>query len=158
MVVNLSFGATPAGGTPIANDQDVALSYSWDTAAVAIGFYYINASVYDSSGNVTFANCNNSFEITAPDVNPPIILNALAMPSPQELGLPTNVSATITDDTTMDPATVLVNVTYPSLMTANISMSRSVDLYWIDQPFMEIGMYNFMIWGFPADWSTSQRR
>jgi hypothetical protein len=153
MVVNLSFGATPAGGTPIANDQDVALSYSWDTAAVAIGFYYINASVYDSSGNVTFANCNNSFEITAPDVNPPIILNALAMPSPQELGLPTNVSATITDDTTMDPATVLVNVTYPSLMTANISMSRSVDLYWIDQPFMEIGMYNFMIWG--ADTSSN---
>lgn len=157
MVVNLSFGATPTGGTPIANDQDVALSYSWDTAAVAIGFYYINASVYDSSGNVTFANCNNSFEITAPDINPPIILNALAMPSPQELGLPTNISATITDDTTMDPATVFVNVTYPSAATANISMARSVDLFWIDQPFMEIGLYNFMIWGADtsANWASA---
>jgi hypothetical protein len=146
MIVNLTYGATPAGGTPIANDQDVTMSYPWDTTLVPVGFYYINASVYDSSGNVTFANCNNSFEITAPDVTPPMILNALAMPSPQELGLPTNVSATITDDTTVDAATVFINVTYPSTATANISMARSLDLYWVDQPFMEIGLYNFMIW------------
>jgi hypothetical protein len=146
MIVNLTFGLTPAGGTPIANDQDVALGYSWDTAGVAVGFYYVNASVYDSSGNITFANCNNSFEITLPDTNPPMILNALAMPSPQELGLPTNISAIITDDTTLNPATVFVNVTYPSLTTSNISMSRSIDLYWVDQPFMEIGMYTFIIW------------
>jgi hypothetical protein len=146
MIVNLSYGATPAGGTPIANDQDVTMGYPWDTTLVPVGFYYINASVYDSSGNVTFASCNNSFEITAPDVTPPIILNALAMPSPQELGLPTNVSATITDDTTVDAATVFINVTYPSAATANISMARSVDVYWVDQPFMEIGLYTFMIW------------
>lgn len=155
-IVNLSYGPTAAGGTPIANDQDVTVGFSWDTTPVAIGFYYINASVYDSSGNVTFASCNNSFEITAPDVNPPIILNALAAPSPQELGLPTNISASITDDTTMDAATVYVNVTYPSLATANISMSRSVDLFWVDQPFMEIGLYSFIIWAADtsANWAS----
>ncbi|MCK5290770.1 MAG: hypothetical protein KAR39_01995 [Thermoplasmata archaeon] len=155
-IVNLSYGGTPAGGTPIANDQDVTVGFSWDTTPVPLGFYYINASVYDSSGNVTFASCNNSFEITAPDVSPPIILNALAMPSPQELGLPTNISASITDDTTMDAATVYVNVTYPSLATANISMSRSVDLFWVDQPFMEIGLYSFIIWAADtsANWAS----
>lgn len=155
-IVNITYGPTPAGGTPIANDQDVTVGFSWDTTPVPIGFYYINASVYDSSGNVTFANCNNTFEITAPDVNPPIILNALAMPSPQELGLPTNISASITDDTSLNAATVFVNVTYPSLATANISMSRSVDLFWVDQPFMEIGLYGFIIWAADtsANWAS----
>ncbi len=145
-IVNVSYGPTAAGGTPLVNDQDVTTSYSWDTTAVPLGFYYINASVYDSSGNLAFASSNNSFEITTPDSTPPIILNALATPSPQELGMPTNISASITDDTMVDPATVFVNVTYPSAATTNISMSRNVDLYWIDQPFMEIGMYSFVIW------------
>ncbi len=155
-IVNLSYGPTPTGGTPIANDQDVTVGFSWDTTPVPMGFYYINASVYDSSGNVTLASCNNSFEITAPDINPPIILNALAMPSPQELGLPTNVSATITDDTTLDAATVFINVTYPSAATTNISMARSVDLFWVDQPFMEIGLYSFIIWAADtsANWAS----
>jgi glutamine cyclotransferase len=146
MIVNLSYGLTPAGGTPIANDQDVAVSYSWDTTLVPVGFYYINASVYDSSGNVTFASSNNSFEITAPDTTPPVIMNTQAVPDPQELGLPTNISATITDDTTIDPATAFVNVTYPSAMTTNISMSRNVDTFWADRPFGEIGIYSFAIW------------
>jgi hypothetical protein len=145
-VVNISYGATPAGGTPIANDQDVTMSFSWDTTGVPVGFYFVNTSVYDSSGNTTFASSNNSFEITAPDTNPPIILNALAMPSPQELGLPTNISATITDDTTVDSATVFVEVVYPSTATVNISMGRSLDLFYIEQPFMEIGLYDFTIW------------
>ncbi len=145
-VVNISYGATPAGGTPIANDQDVTVSFGWDTTGVPVGFYFVNASVYDSSGNVTYASSNFSFEITAPDTNPPIILNALAMPSPQELGLPTNISATITDDTTVDGATVFVEVVYPSTATVNISMGRSLDLFYIEQPFMEIGLYDFTIW------------
>jgi hypothetical protein len=146
MIVNLSYGPTPAGGTPIANDQDVTVGYSWDTALVPVGFYYINASVYDSSGNVTFASSNNSFEITAPDTTAPVITNTQAVPDPQELGLPTNISANITDDTTIDLASVFVNVTYPSAMTTNLSMSNSVDTFWANQPFGEVGMYSFAVW------------
>jgi glutamine cyclotransferase len=157
MIVNLSYGLTPAGGTPIANDQDVAVSYSWDTTLIPVGFYYINASVYDSSGNVTFASSNNSFEITGPDTTPPVITNSQAVPDPQELGLPTNISANITDDTTIDLASVFANVTYPSATTTNLSMSNSVDTFWANQPFGEIGMYSFAVWvsDTSGNWASS---
>jgi hypothetical protein len=70
-VVNLTYGATPIGGTPIANLQAVgAGTYSWDTSVVAPGVYYVNGSVYDSASQIMEDNTNNSFEIIAPD-NPP---------------------------------------------------------------------------------------
>jgi hypothetical protein len=145
-VVNLSYGPTPAGGTPIATLQNVGGSYSWDTTPVAPGTYYVSGSVFDSSGQAATDASNNSFTITVVDANPPAITSVLADPDPTELGAVTNLSATITDDTLVDPATVSAEVTYPSTTVSNLSMQASGDLYWVEQAFPELGAYTFTIW------------
>jgi hypothetical protein len=75
-VVNISYGLTPAGGTPIANNEfEDGLYQSWDTSSVVCSnSYWINISVYDSIGQTTLGNSNYSFTIDCPAVdNPPTI-------------------------------------------------------------------------------------
>jgi len=71
-VVNISYGPTPAGGTVIANDEfDDGVYPSWDTSLVIPGSYYMNITVYDSTGQQSGNNSNFSFDIVVDD--PPVI-------------------------------------------------------------------------------------
>jgi hypothetical protein len=71
--INITFGT---GGlwTPVANDEANDGIYLWDTASVPCpGTYSMNISVYDSIGQTTFDEGNNTFDIFCPGDSPPII-------------------------------------------------------------------------------------
>ncbi len=70
--INMTYGDV-GGWTTISNNEVNNGLYSWVTSGVPCpGTYWINLSVYDSIGQTTFDTGNYSFEITCPDVDPPL--------------------------------------------------------------------------------------
>jgi outer membrane protein assembly factor BamB len=118
-VVNLSYGPTPAGGTPIAQYELEDGNHPWDTAPVAPGTYYVEINVFDSIGQVTSTSSSNSFEILATDSPPSVSVWEPGGTPGQSftVGSPVLVLWTATDDNAM-PANN-INVTYGSGMTWN---------------------------------------
>jgi hypothetical protein len=71
--INITYGV-PGSWTDIASNEANDGSYSWNTGTVTCpGTYWMNLSVYDSSGQTTFDLGNNSFDIFCPGDSPPII-------------------------------------------------------------------------------------
>jgi len=71
--INITYGVSPVW-TTIATDEAEDGIYLWDTSAVPCpGTYWMNLSVYDSIGQTTFDESNNTFDITCPVDNPPTI-------------------------------------------------------------------------------------
>lgn len=69
-VVNMSYGPTTAGGTPIAANEFEDGIYPWDTSTVIPGTYYVNISVYDSAGQTAWDHSDFSFTIFPPSFPP----------------------------------------------------------------------------------------
>jgi parallel beta-helix repeat protein len=71
--INITYGSG-APWTSISNDEANDGIYSWDTSTVPCpGTYWMNISVFDSIGQTTFDESNNSFDIFCPGDSPPII-------------------------------------------------------------------------------------
>jgi flagellar basal body-associated protein FliL len=71
--INISYGSGVLW-TPIANDEADDGLYLWDTSAVPCPFpYEMNISVYDSIGQTTFDESNESFMINCVADTPPLV-------------------------------------------------------------------------------------
>jgi hypothetical protein len=130
-IVNLTYGATPTGGTPIANLQAVgAGTYSWDTSGVAPGVYYVNGSVYDSASQIMEDSTNNSFEILAPD-NPPsfFVTGPGSTPGEQYVqGTMLPVTWAASDDNPWPSGGLVVNLSYGPTPTGGIPLANDLDV------------------------------
>lgn len=118
-VVNLSYGPSPAGGTPIAQYELEDGVYDWDTSGVSPGTYYVNVTVFDSIGQVSTDYSNNSFDIVLPDLPPRVSAWEPGGTSGQTyvVGEVVQVEWTASDDNVM-PANN-INITYGDGTTWN---------------------------------------
>jgi len=80
------------------------------------------------------------------DATPPTIVSATAVPIPQEVHLPVNVSALIQDDVAVGEA--WLNVTDPIGGTSNLTMSfdSSSGRYYLTNGYGLLGVFSFTIW------------
>jgi len=71
--MNITYGVAPLW-TTIATDEADDGTYSWDTSTVPCpATYWMNLSVYDSTGQTTFDDSNSSFDLFCPGDSPPMI-------------------------------------------------------------------------------------
>ncbi len=102
-VVNISYGVSPFGGTPIAQFELDDGSFSWDTTAIPLGAYYINITAFDSYGQVSGTYSNFTFDIVPVPDNPPFV--SLLTPAGGEVwtgGAVVDITWDMSDDITPD--------------------------------------------------------
>ncbi len=118
------------------------------------GPYFAKLSLYDpftnllnASSRSTAAYPRSSFErYIPPDTTPPAISSVTAVPNPQDVGLEVNVSAVVTDNTSVQEASA--NVTNPLgqflgsfLMTRDQGSGR----YYFKRSYTALGTHTFLI-------------
>jgi hypothetical protein len=126
--------------TPVGGD-DYALQIPAQPSPGTVS-YFIWA--IDGEGNVAMTP---TFAITilAVDSEPPEILNVQATPSPQEVFNTVNISATITDPSGVDTATV--EIIWPDLSVTNQTLVPALgDVYYLEQPYDLVGTYPYTVW------------
>jgi protocatechuate 3,4-dioxygenase beta subunit len=65
--INITYGNSTIGWNPISNFEPDDGTYDWDTSSVPCpGTYWVNISVHDSIGQMTFGESNYSFEMICP--------------------------------------------------------------------------------------------
>ncbi len=69
--INISYGDPSGGWTSIASFETNDGIYSWSTANVPPGTYWINISVFDSASQSSLDVGNYSYQFTVPDDTPP---------------------------------------------------------------------------------------
>ncbi|MFQ6061279.1 MAG: PA14 domain-containing protein, partial [Thermoplasmata archaeon] len=90
---------------------------------------------------------SNLYHVVHPqtDTVPPEIHNTKAVPSMQELGLPVNISADVTDNVSVYE--VLLNLSSPTGVSSNITMSYGQgNSFYLNRSYSEMGSYSFVIW------------
>ncbi|ODS37806.1 MAG: hypothetical protein A7315_03665 [Candidatus Altiarchaeales archaeon WOR_SM1_79] len=106
-----------------------------------IGLYNFTIWAYDNSNNWNFSF--GSFMIR--DSSPPMIDNILSIPNIQEVFGKVNISTIVTDN--YDLSRVWINITQPNGLSINITMNEaSGNLYYHNQTYDLVGIYNFIIW------------
>jgi outer membrane protein assembly factor BamB len=105
-VINLTYGASPFGGTPISQYEPEDGNFNWDTTTVPLGTYYVNVTAYDSLGQASGSYSNFTFDIVPiPDSPPVVSLNAPVGGVSWSGGFSIDIDWTMSDDIT--PVTVL---------------------------------------------------
>ncbi|MFQ5910154.1 MAG: choice-of-anchor V domain-containing protein, partial [Thermoplasmata archaeon] len=104
--------------------------------------YFVWAN--DTQGNEVRTE-NYTINIVAQDIYPPEILNAQAVPSPQERYGSVNISATIRDLSGIYGAWVIVDL--PDASSLNLSLTAGQnDVYHVENAFGLVGTYDFTVW------------
>lgn len=101
-VINLTYGVSPFGGTPISQYELDDGSFSWDTTGVTLGTYYVNISAYDSLGQISGSYSNFTFDIVPVTDLVPIV--SLISPIGGEVlsgGTLTDINWDMSDDNTL---------------------------------------------------------
>ncbi|MGQ0796478.1 MAG: plastocyanin/azurin family copper-binding protein [Methanobacteriota archaeon] len=113
----------------------------------AAGTYAVTVWASDASGNVGSGAAG--FDIVAQgDVTPPAVTNPDATPSIQEVGGAVNITATITDGTSVTSARA--HVLGPSV-DENLTMTRlGTSTWYVNRTFQNVGGYAFTIWATDA--------
>lgn len=109
----------------------------------APGTYSVTVWASDATGNI--GSGGGTFTIVAAgDTTPPTVTNADATPSIQDAGGFVNITATITDDTSVTSADV--HIVGPSF-DFNLTMTRSGTSTWyLNRTFSNLGGYSFTVW------------
>jgi hypothetical protein len=93
---------------------------------------------------------------TVSDTTAPVIMNASADPSPQEVFLSVNVTANVTDDSSIQ--SVSANVTWPDSSWSNDTMTLDAgDAYFFERSYSQLGTYSFTVWtvDLSDNWNSS---
>ncbi len=101
-VVNMSYGPTIPGGISIAANEFEDGIYAWDTSTVIPGTYYVNISVYDSAGQITWDNSDFSFLVLPPSFPPGAIIQQPAGGESWSGGTTIDIIWQMGDDNTAD--------------------------------------------------------
>ena len=93
---------------------------------------------------------------TAPDEEPPQILNVIVDPEIQTENEPVNISCTVLDNVAV--AQVTANITYPDTSIHNETMiyNNNTDIAYLNTTYSIIGEYSFYIWA--ADNSSNSNQ
>jgi hypothetical protein len=146
--INITYGDS-GGWTPIANGEANDGLYAWDTSSVPCGTYWMNISVYDSIGQTSFDESNNSFDITCPSTLPPVIVSVVPTPSSQIVGQSITITATITDDdTNLDELSVTIEIRNPLgtlVRTDNMTYDPATGTFTYSDSFDLVGPYSFTV-------------
>jgi outer membrane protein assembly factor BamB len=101
-VINLTYGVSPFGGTPISQYELDDGNFNWDTTGVPLGTYYVNVTAFDSLGQVSGSYSNFTFDIVAiPDSPPVVSLSAPVGGLSWSGGALINIDWTMSDDITL---------------------------------------------------------
>jgi outer membrane protein assembly factor BamB len=101
-VINLTYGVSPFGGTPITQYEPDDGSFNWDTTGIPLGTYYVNVTAYDSLGQSSGSYSNFTFDIGAiPDSPPTVSLTAPVGGLSWSGGTSINIDWTMSDDITL---------------------------------------------------------
>ena len=114
--------------------------YAFERPYDALGNYSVVVWAVDTTGNN--ASASGAFEVV--DRIAPVLSAVAAAPSPQEAGLPVNISADATDNVAV--ADVRARVYDPSAaLVLDAPMLRAGSLFWVAQPFATLGAYTFTL-------------
>jgi hypothetical protein len=115
-------------------------------AQVALGYvdYYIWAN--DTKGNSATHPGVGNHSIWIYEATPPDIASVLAVPDPAEYPEFVNISALITDMSSI--MTVNLTVEFPDLSTTNLTMTYDSlsGRYYLNSSYSMLGTYNYVIW------------
>lgn len=101
-VINLTYGVSPFGGTPISQNEFDDGNFNWDTTGVTLGTYYVNISAYDSLGQISGSYSNFTFDIVSiPDLPPTVSLTAPVGGLSWSGGTSIDIDWTMSDDITL---------------------------------------------------------
>jgi predicted GH43/DUF377 family glycosyl hydrolase len=117
--------------------------YYWIQSFDMLGIYTFTIWANDTFNN--WANASGSFLIW--DTTPPMILDVMAIPDPQEVYYYVNISTNITDNYQLAGAWVKVDDPF-GVLVGNFSLSFdpiNSKFYW-NQTYDLLGLYNFTIW------------
>jgi len=126
-----NFSMARAGATDV---------YFFERPYAALGVYTVVVWAVDTSDNN--ASLGGSFRIV--DASPPAFAAVAATPDPQEVGLPVNISATVTDNVAVANVQVRVFDAGANLVL-DTPMARAGDLYWITQAYASLGLFTFTL-------------
>jgi len=89
-------------------------------------------------------NVSSTYNFTIQDTTPPDINSMTDTPDPQEYNHYVNISANITDFSTIN--IVRLNITYPDSTTTNITLKGVGDIYYNNLTYSQLGIHTYFIW------------
>jgi parallel beta-helix repeat protein len=125
--------------------------YHFNQSYNSIGTYNFTIWAKDTPDN--WASSDGQFLIY--DIEVPSIVNPIALPYPQEVYGFVNISATVIDN--YDTPGVSLNITGPDGSWQNVTMVRMGAVYFYNQPYDQVGIYQFIIWAndTSVNWNNS---
>jgi hypothetical protein len=152
--INITYGDAGGWTTVASNEANDGL-YAWDTSSEPCGTYWMNITVYDSAGQESYDVGNNSFNITCPPTEPPVIVSVVPNPASQTVGQSVTITVTVTDaDTNMDDLTVTVEIRTPSgTLLDNFTMTYDpgTNTFTHTGTFDLEGTYTLLVWAVDPD-------
>ncbi len=107
-----------------------------------------NASFTEHWVYASFKNSQNQFVTlgNTEDMIPPSIQDVCDFPDPQYVHGPVNITATVTDNYSLNK--VKAHITYPDSSIANMTMSSipMTDTYYFNTTYIPSGIYTYYIW------------
>jgi predicted GH43/DUF377 family glycosyl hydrolase len=134
-------GGGPVGNFSMSYDF-INDKYYWEMEYNELGHFLYTIWVNDTSNN--WASYLNTFEIQ--DTTPPVIINTIVDPDPQEVYFDVRISAELSDNFQLDGEWIEIYDPF-GVLVDNFSMSYNAvnDRFYLEQSYDLLGQYTFTI-------------